>query len=366
MRLVEQAAKWPTLEEYYPAVRDVFREYNSVGVTAMRTAEGNSMWLDVAQAMERAGDLEIRLFIAWDWHLHLSTPYTDEEMDAQIADRAKYSSDLIETDFVKIFVDGTADGYQILLTEAYSDGSGEYGKAKFTAEELKDLVTDFDQKGVSTFMHSVGDGTTRMALDAIEAARERNGDFGVRHCVAHLVFVNPDDIPRFAAIPGVTAELSPPVPYPGNPFESFRPLVGQARLNRIFPAGSLVRAGAQPGFGSDWLTVLPPSPWPIMQTFVTRANPDQPELGELGENETVTVEQAIRMFTLNGAYTVDGGGPTGLHRGGETGRSDRARPEPARDRPLADRRHEDPEDGARRAGRVRCGTGPGPGRDRRI
>ena len=99
MRLVEQAADWPTLEEYYPAVQDVFREFNSEGVTSMGTAEGSSRWLDIVQAMEEAGDLDMRLFVGWDWHLHITTPYTDEEMDAQIADRAKYASDMVEPNF---------------------------------------------------------------------------------------------------------------------------------------------------------------------------------------------------------------------------------------------------------------------------
>ena len=36
----------------------------------------------------------------------------------------------------------------------------------------------------------------------------------------------------------------------------------------------------------------------------TRKNLDHPERGELGENETVTVEQVIQIFTINGAYGV--------------------------------------------------------------
>jgi len=113
--------------------------------------------------------------------------YTDEEMDAQIADRARYASDMVEPNFVKIFLDGTPEGYQVPFVEPYSDGSGEHGLGKFSPAELQDIVADFDAQGIATFMHAVGDGSARMALDAIEAVRERNGDSGIRHRVAHLV-----------------------------------------------------------------------------------------------------------------------------------------------------------------------------------
>ena len=304
MRLVEQAAEQPTEAEYSKAFKAVFREFNSGGVTSMQTAEGNVAWLDVVQAVDQGGELTMRLFIGWDWHMHLTTPYTDEEMDEQIANRAKYASDMIDPNFVKIFLDGTPDGYTAPFLEPYADGSGEYGKGKFSPDELKELVVAFDAQGVGTFMHSVGDASTRMALDAIEAARAINGDSGVRHRVAHLNFVDPEDIPRFGTIPGVTAEISPAATYMIPAADGYVALLGEERLQRHFPAGSLLRAGAHLGYGSDWLTFIPPSPWMPMQGFVTRTNPEMPEKGQHGENETLTLEQPVRVFTINGAYAV--------------------------------------------------------------
>jgi len=304
LRLVEQVAEQPTEKENAQAFQEVFAEFNSKGVTTMQTAEGHVTSLDIVQQIENEGLLSMRLFVSWDWHTHQTTPYTDEEMDEQIANRSKYASELIDPNFVKIFLDGTPDGYAVPLIEPYSDGSGRHGTGKLTPEELRDVVVAYDAEGVSVFMHSIGDASARSALDAIQAAREANGDTGVRHKVAHLVWVHVDDMPRFASIPGVAAEISPAVTYPSAAFDGYVKYVGQERSQQLYPARSLINAGAHLGYGSDWLTMIPPSPWMPMQGFVTRTNPDMPERGELGVDETLTLEQAIRVFTINGAYAV--------------------------------------------------------------
>jgi len=113
IRLVEQAFAQPPLNEYSQEIRNVFSQFNALGVTSMQTAEGNEHALNATQRLEQAGDLTMRLFVSWDWHLAQITPYTDDEMDAHIAGRAKYASDLIAPNYVKIFTDGAPDGYAV-------------------------------------------------------------------------------------------------------------------------------------------------------------------------------------------------------------------------------------------------------------
>ena len=303
--LVERAASQPNAAEYSRAFADVFREFSAVGVTAMQTAEGNELWMDVVRSMERDGDLKMRLFVGWDWHLHHATSYTRIQTDTQIANRSTYASDMVNPNFVNIRLDDTPWGYAVPLLRPYADGSEERGSGRMTRQELREIVTRFDADGVGTFMHAMGDASARAALDAIAAARKTNGDTGVRHKIGHVSWVHAKDIPRFAGIPGVAADISPAVTYPCALNQSYIPYVGEDRYRSLYPARSLVDAGARLGYGSDWLTVIPPGPWMPMQGFVTRRNPELPDsVGELGENQTLSVDQVIRMFTINGAWTV--------------------------------------------------------------
>ncbi len=304
IRLVEQTFAQPPLNEYSQEIRNVFSQFNALGVTSMQTAEGNEHALNATQRLEQAGDLTMRLFVSWDWHLAQITPYTDDEMDAHIAGRAKYASDLIAPNYVKIFTDGAPDGYAVPFIEPFGDGSGEYGAGKISPEDLKAAVIAFDADGVGTFMHAIGDASVRAALDAVEAAREINGDTGVRHKIGHANWVDPDDYPRFGTISGLSIEISPAVTYPSAAFVGYIPLVGEDRYDAMWQSRTFVEVGANLGYGSDWLTLIPPSPWMPMQGFVTRTNPDMPEKGEHGDNQRLTVEETIRVFTINGAFAV--------------------------------------------------------------
>lgn len=171
----------------------------------MQTAEGQAPWLDAVVMLEKNGELPLRMFVSWDWHTHQLTRFSHEEMDDQIAKRKKYETAKIKPNYVKIFADGTPIGRQSLFIEPYADDPSAHGTMNFTPEELKEAIIAFDAQGIACFVHSVGDGTTRAVLDAIEAARQTNGFNGPRHKIAHPTYIHPDDMRRFTQIPNVAA-----------------------------------------------------------------------------------------------------------------------------------------------------------------
>jgi predicted amidohydrolase YtcJ len=92
----------------------------------------------------------------------------------------------------------------------------------------------------------------RLALDAIAAARRANGNSGLRHHLAHLQVIHPDDIPRFSQV-GATANIQPLwAAHEPQMDELTIPFLGERRAGWQYPFRSLADSGAALCAGSDW------------------------------------------------------------------------------------------------------------------
>ena len=100
-------------------------------------------------------------------------------------------------------------------------------------------------------VHAIGDNAVRASLDAFAAARTANGDKDNRHQIAHLQLVDPADFPRFKAL-GVIADFQLYWARREPESEGLEPYLGRERFLLLYPAGSLLKAGAMIVGGSDW------------------------------------------------------------------------------------------------------------------
>ena len=139
-------------------------------------------------------------------------------------------------------------------------------------------------EGFQVHVHAIGDRGTREALDAFAAAREAGGLDGLgqradlRHHIAHIQVVHPDDVPRFAAL-GVAANAQALwATHEPQMDELTMPFLGDERSTWQYPFGALHRAGARLVMGSDW-PVTSPDPLAAIHTAVTRTSYDDPRRG---------------------------------------------------------------------------------------
>jgi hypothetical protein len=305
-RLMDKVIPPWTTEQYVAAARASARMANALGITSMKDAGAFEPAGMAFSTLDNTEGLTLNVAIC------LPTPYGARQglLDYALIDREreKYRTQRVLTDFVKIFLDGvpTPARTAAMLDPYVPDeqhGTKFTGGMHIDRDLLARDVTELDKRGYTIKIHTAGDRSVRAGLDAIEAARRANGASGRHHELAHAGFIHPDDIPRFAKL-DVVADYSPVIWHPSPIIAAVIAAVGE-RGNRYWPTRTLLASGAQISAGSDWPAAVPDqNPWVGVEALVTRKDPRGQTPGLLWADEAATLEDAVRIYTINGARAL--------------------------------------------------------------
>ena len=302
-----------TIEQYETALEWAMREMNKVGVTSLKDALADSYALQAYKNLDNANRLTMKVSNSIGWKMSW-TDTREKELES-INLRTKYATENIGTDFIKIMLDGIPPTRTSAMLEPYVPdklhGDKFLGKLIHSPEQLTEDMIYLDGQGLTVKIHATGDRAVRVALDAIEAARNANVGSSMMHEISHAELIHPDDIPRFKKL-NVIAELSPILWYPTPLVEVMAQVIGEDRANHFWPIKSLYEAGTHLIYGSDWPSVVPdPNPWPGIEAMVTRRDPYGVRPGVLWPEQAIDLATTIRIFTINGAVAAKQAGKTG-------------------------------------------------------
>jgi predicted amidohydrolase YtcJ len=209
----------------------------------------------------------------------------------------------------KLMLDGVCENFTAAMLEPYLGKNGKatanYGLSFFDDDDVRHYAKILAHEGFQLHFHAIGDRAVRCALDAIEAAEIKNPHPDLRHHVAHVEVVHPDDVCRFGQL-GVAASAQPLWAQLGPQLAVMTmPFLGPERAAWVYPFGSLLREGAVLAFGSDW-PVSPPDPFAAIHVAVNRTTPPGYPYGEALEpllpNERLTLGEAIAAYTMGSAF----------------------------------------------------------------
>ena len=207
-------------------------------------------------------------------------------------------SNWIRFGYLKAFIDGTIGSGTALMFEPFADNPESSGLAMMTYESFEKMVLTADKMGFQIGVHSIGDKGNNWTLNAFEKALKVNGRRDSRHRDEHTQTLLMSDIPRFAEL-GVIPSMQPTHCISDKRFYEKR--IGTERSKGAYAWRSLVNTGAQLAFGTDY-QVEPLNPMEGLYAAVTRKD----RLGEEGDGwfpeQKLTMEEAIRFYTLGSAY----------------------------------------------------------------
>jgi len=303
---IEQKMPPRPLDRQMKAAKAAMSTLNAFGITAVQDAFDSEPYLDIWTRVEKESGLKVWLVASLS-AMPAKAPGERTGLDL-LAIREQFRTAHIRPDFAKLFLDGvpparTAEFLEPYLPDA-EHGAGFRGASNYTLPQLTDLLTELDRRGIGVKMHATGDGSVRLALDAIAAARARNGARGPQHHIAHASFIAPVDLPRFKQL-NTVADISPMLWFPTGAGFAIAGAIGQARAEHFFPVKSLLRAGALVAAGSDWPAGQPtPDPWIGMEGLITRKNPLKEIPGALWPEEAVDLATALRIYTVNSSRAM--------------------------------------------------------------
>ena len=297
-RLVGAVVPAPSRSENLAALRAGMEWANKNGLTRVHSAGGDFEYLDLYDELRRKGQQSLRFYIAY----FLNPPeLRAKDIEAIETARKKFHDDWIDTNVVKMMLDGVIESHTAAMLEPYSDDPSTKGKLFWDPGKYFAAVAELDKRGLQLFTHAIGDYGVRTALDGYEHAEQVNHTSDRRPRIEHIETTTATDIPRFGKL-GVIASMQPLHSYPdADTLGVWAPNAGADRASRAWVWKSIANGGGRLAFGSDW-PVVTLNPWEGMQTAVTRQTREgKPEAGFVPE-QRLTVEESVRGYTLGAAY----------------------------------------------------------------
>ena len=297
-----------TDEQNLNAARYFSNYANAFGITAAKAAAIREPHIAAFHDADQTGTLNVHMATS------IRTPYgpRTEPLDYDDIDRIRdaYASDNVHTEFVKIFLDGVptpARTAAMLSPYIADEAHGENfdgGPVHVGLETLTADLIELDKRGYTVKIHTAGDRSVRIALDAIEATREALGNRDKRHELAHAGYIDALDLPRFNELNAV-ADLCPVIWHPSPIIDAIYSAVGEERGERYWPIRDLIDSSAPLLAGSDWPSAVPDAnPWSGIEAFVTRQHPKGMTEGALWPEQAITLEEAVEIYTVHGARAM--------------------------------------------------------------
>ncbi len=294
-------------------LKALFRDYNSVGITAISDRNAGSADIERYRLLHAGNQLTVRMAISHG----VGTDDDIEDIQAAIRKVAEHplvkGDDMLRIVGIKTFLDGgmlTGSAYMRQpwgVSEIYSIQDPKYrGLLYIPREKLLPIVETTLDAGLQFTAHSVGDGAVNTLLDVYEELNRKKSIRDRRPCLTHSNFMSREAVEKAAAL-GVVVDIQPAWLWLDG--KTLLAQFGNDRLRYFQPLASIFAAGGIAGGGSDHMqkigsfrSVNPYNPFLGMWIAVKRVPRGMNE--PLHREESLTREQALRFYTANNAYVM--------------------------------------------------------------
>jgi hypothetical protein len=275
-----------TREDYRQGAEIMTRMLARSGITSAHDALGGPEDIRGYQDAFEAGKLSVRVYAL----------VRVADLDRMIAAgvRSGMGNEWVRIGAVKLMSDGSISERTARLSEHYVGRPDDHGILVTEEPQLYEQARKAHLAGWQIGTHANGDVAIDQTLRVYERLQREHPRRDPRFRIEHCTVINDDLVKRIAALGAIPNPFSTYVYYHGEKMREY----GEERLNHMFAVRSFLDAGVRVTQTSDY----PPGPFePMMalQSSVTRTD----SRGKVwGPRQRVTVEEALRVGTMHGAY----------------------------------------------------------------
>jgi predicted amidohydrolase YtcJ len=284
VKIPEQSA-----EEVDNAIAAAMKYLASNGVTSVHAVDA-AAYADGIDRVRAGGGQITRIY-------YLQTISRWKDMKEQV-EREGRGDRWVSTGGVKGFVDGSLGSHTAAFLEPYTDLQTDTGLFVNSEEDLYRWVSESDKAGLQVVIHAIGDRAINALLNIYERVAAENGDRDRRFRIEHSQHIAPADIERYGKLKVIASMQPYHAIDDGRWAEEY---IGPERIKTTYAFRSLLDSGATLAFGSDWF-VAPATPLEGIYGAVTRRTLDGRNPGGWVPEQKITVEEALRAYTVNAAY----------------------------------------------------------------
>jgi predicted amidohydrolase YtcJ len=296
------------------AVKKLFALYNSRGLTSVADRNAGRGVLDLYLSLRDKDELTVRVNLARSFDPHGTREEVVrrfEELPGKDGKGGPTGSgdDWVRIGPIKLFLDGGMLNGTAYMRQPWPKGDtyqiteDRYrGLLFIPQEQLRTVVEEAVKHKWQVTAHTAGEGAMDELLDAYEFVNRGTPIQDLRFCITHANFASENNLQRCKQL-GVCADIQPVWLYKDG--DTLLKVLGKERMRWFHPYKSWLKYTTIGG-GSDHMIKFdaleatnPWDPWLGMAVALTRTT----ERGkDLDQDECLTREQAVRLYTINNAY----------------------------------------------------------------
>ena len=205
-----------------------------------------------------------------------------------------FGDEMLQVGGVKFGADGSASGRTMAMSTPYEGRPDDHGILTMTQEEIHEAVEDAHRHNFQVGIHANGDLAIDMVLNAYERVIDKWPRPSIRHRLEHCSLVNPSLLQRIKDTGSIPTPFYTYVHYHGRKWEDY----GAEKMKWMFAHKSFLDYGIPVAPASDYV----PGPYEPMMAIQSMTTRKDVEGRVWGENQIISVLDAIRICTINGAY----------------------------------------------------------------